>query len=128
VILTGARASYSGEDLVESDRLRDLAKRARRIALSQPHIRSELGHDFKGFDAELNKALGKNPVDDGQAQFTERLYREYRTLGYSPAESLGAMVANEKALEKLHKNPLTQRYLGKALPLDSIENMQLPDS
>jgi hypothetical protein len=43
VILSGARASYSGEDLIEADRLRGLANRARRIALSLPHIRTELG-------------------------------------------------------------------------------------
>ena len=124
VILTSARASYNGEDLIESERLRELAQRARRIALSLPHIRTELGHNFQSFDTKLNSALKKGMEDD-RTRFTERLYREYRALGFSPAESLGAMVANEKALEKLDKTPLSTRYLGKALPLGSVETMQL---
>ena len=59
VILIAARSAFRGEDLVEASALRQLAHRARRIALGQPHIRTELGHSFKTFDQSLKPGPGR---------------------------------------------------------------------
>jgi hypothetical protein len=126
VLIISARALYAGQAAVDSQDLRELADRARKLAQRHPLIFRELARQGLPPSASAVAALDPAP-EKAQSLFLDRLYREYRSLNFSAEEALGALVANQRAAGALHKT-WTQpvRYRGKVTPLTEIEKMNLP--
>lgn len=107
------RAGDSLESL--QNELAGLAWELKIILEASPHIAGELG--INGPSTE--------PLP-GQI-FNERLFNEYRALGYSPAEALGALGCNlwaEKQAMRLLATPAS--YAGRVRPIDKVESLTLP--
>lgn len=125
VLITSARAIYAGRAALETQELTELAETARALASRHPIIFRELAQ--KGLPPSA-KALAtvKPAAEKAQGLFIDRLYSEYRTLGFSPEEALGACAANEHAAKQLGKVWTTPTgYTGQVQPVGAIEKMKL---
>jgi hypothetical protein len=125
VLLTSARAIYAGQEVVDANVLGEITNIANDLAERHPLIFRELAR--KGLPANTSDLTTLNPlVEKGQHLFMDRLYREYRSLGFSPEEALGALAANERAIANLQKmQPLPKKISGKVTPLNSVEELKL---
>jgi hypothetical protein len=127
VLITSARAIYAGRSAVEARELTELTETARALASRHPLIFRELAQ--KGLPPSAKALAAVKPsAEKAQGLFLDRLYREYRTLGFSPEESLGACAANEHATKQLDKIwTAPQDYLGKVQPVGAIEAMKVTE-
>ncbi len=127
VLITSARAAFAGRSAVEAKDLAELAETARTLAKRHPLIFRELARQGLPPAARLLAAVEPAP-EKAQGLFLDRLYREYRLLGFSPEEALGACAANEHAVRRLAKawDP-PRAYRGKVRPVGAIENMKLTE-
>jgi hypothetical protein len=125
VLITSARAIYAGRPAVEARELTELAETARALASRHPLIFRELAQ--KGLPPSAKALAAVKPAaEKAQGLFLDRLYREYRNLGFSPEESLGACAANEHAIKQLNKSWQPPKvYLGKVQPVGAIEAMKI---
>ncbi|MDR1397340.1 MAG: hypothetical protein LBJ14_06380 [Desulfarculales bacterium] len=98
--------------------LRQMAYQALEIVNARPRIARD-----------VSRRTADEPGDPfGSGLFYDRLYDEYRALGFSPAESLGAVAGNKSAaaqVRELWQTP--QRFQGRVSPLDLVENMTLAE-
>lgn len=127
VLITSARAIYAGRPAVEARELTELAETARALASRHPLIFRELAQ--KGLPPSAKALAAVKPAaEKAQGLFLDRLYREYRNLGFSPEESLGACAANEHAIKQINKawQP-PKAYKGKVQPVGTIEAMKLTE-
>jgi hypothetical protein len=127
VLITSARAMYSGRSAVEARELTELAETARALASRHPLIFRELAQ--KGLPPSAKALAAVKPAaEKAQGLFLDRLYREYRNLGFSPEESLGACAANEHAAKQLGKVWTTPKgFVGRVQPVGAIEEMKLTE-
>ncbi len=127
VLITSARAMYAGRSAVEARELTELAETARALASRHPLIFQELAQ--KGLPPSAKALAAVKPAaEKAQGLFLDRLYREYRNLGFSPEESLGACAANEHASRQLGKVWTTAKaYTGRVQPVGAIEEMKLTE-
>lgn len=125
VLMTSARAIYAGQEVVDANVLGEITTIANNLAERHPLIFRELAR--KGLPANTADLTTLTPlVEKGQHLFMDRLYREYRSLGFSPEEALGALAANERAIANLKKlQPLPGKISGKVTPLSSVEQLKL---
>jgi len=125
VLITSARAMFAGRAAVETSALNEVARTARALARRHPLIFRELAHQGLPPSAAAVAALDPAP-ERAQQLFLDRLYREYRSLGFSPEEALGALAANEhaaRALARAWRQP--PRWQGKVTPVPAVENLKL---
>ena len=127
VLLISARSLFAGQSAVEPSALEELALSAHSLAKRHPLIFRELAQ--KGLPANAANLASLNQApESAQNQFIDRLYREYRNLGFSSEEALGALIANERAAFALNKTWETpKRFRGRLRPLADVENMNLAD-
>lgn len=127
VLITSARAVYAGRAAVEARELTELAETARALASRHPLIFRELAQ--KGLPPSAKALAAVKPAaEKAQGLFLDRLYSEYRTLGFSPEEALGACAANEHAAKQLGKVWTTPKgYVGRVQPVGAIEEMKLDE-
>jgi len=127
VLITSARAVFAGRSAVEAGDLADLAETARALAGRHPLIFRELAKNGLPPSAKALAAV-EPAAEKAQGLFLDRLYREYRTLGFSPEEALGAVAANEHALKKLDQAWAPPKsFSGQVLPVGAIEKMSLSE-
>ncbi|MFH1033321.1 MAG: hypothetical protein V1806_02345 [Pseudomonadota bacterium] len=127
VLLTSARAAFADREVVEPQALNELADAARSLAQRHPAIFAELSQ--KGLPKQVQDlAKMQEAPDKAQHLFLDRLYREYRALGFAPEEALGALAANERALQGLKSNWRSPGlFLGQVQPLASLETLTLTE-
>jgi chromosome segregation ATPase len=127
VLLTSARAAFADREVVEPQALHELADAARSLAQRHPTIFAELSQ--KGLPKQVQDlAKLQDAPDKAQHLFMDRLYREYRSLGFSPEEALGALAANERAIKGLKGNWRSPGiFLGQVQPLASLETLTLTE-
>ena len=125
VLLTSARALYTGQAAVDPDALEELAHTARQLARRHPLIFRELSRRGLPPAASAVAALAPEP-EKAQHLFLDRLYREYRSLGFSAEEALGALAANQRAFQQLSRQwTPPRRFIGKVQPVEAVEKMDL---
>ena len=125
VLLTSARALYGKQAAVETRELDELAETARSLARRHPLIFKELASTGLPASATALASLRESP-EKAQHLFLDRLYREYRTLGFAPEEALGALAANERATQALGKAWTPPgRFRGKIRLVNSVEGLDL---
>ena len=125
VLISSARAVFAEQSAVEPAALKELAQTARSLARRHPAIFKELSQKALPANAAQVAALTP-PAEKAQHLFLDRLYREYRTLGFSPEEALGALAANQRAAQKLAKDwPQKLVYTGKVKPVPEVEALGL---
>ena len=125
VLITSARAVFAGRQAVEAKALGRLRTSPVPWPKGNPLIFRELKK--QGLPPAAQKVADLAlPAEKAQHLFLDRLYREYRSLGFSAEESLGALVANERAFASLHQNWQDPgRYRGQVRPLAQVEVMNL---
>lgn len=125
VLITSARAMFAGRAAVETSALAEVAHIARALAQRHPLIFRELAH--KGLPPSAAAVAALDPAPErAQQLFLDRLYREYRSLGFSPEEALGALAANEHAARALRQSWRQPRlWRGKVTPVPAVEELKL---
>ncbi|MBI5524444.1 MAG: hypothetical protein HY910_17605 [Desulfarculus sp.] len=127
VLLTSARAAFGDREVVEPAALHELAENARGLAQRHPAIFAELSQHGLPKQAQDLAKLEAAP-DKAQHLFLDRLYREYRSLGFNPDEALGALTANERAIRGLKENWRSPNlFQGQVRPLASLETLTLTE-
>lgn len=127
VLLTSARAAFGDREVVEPAALNELADTARSLAQRHPAIFAELSQHGLPKQAQDLARLEAAP-DKAQHLFLDRLYREYRSLGFNPDEALGALTANERAIRGLKANWRSPGiFQGQVRPLASLETLTLTE-
>ncbi len=122
VLLASARRAYANRSMVEMKALRRLAGVARRLLEQTPLIYGEM--TLRSGAPRMSSQGSAKSADRLQVRFMARLYREYRSLGFSPDEALGALAADELAVDRLRaqwRPPAL--FKGKVLPLKNLEKM-----
>jgi hypothetical protein len=127
VLMTSARAAFAGKSAVEPRALQELADTARSLARRHPVIFGELARLGVPVSAgELVEAEG--PAAGAADLFLDRLYSEYRSLGFTAGEALGAIAANERAADALARSWHPPRaYTGQVRPVGAMERLGLED-
>ncbi len=127
VLITSARALYQSQSAVETSALAEVARTARTLARRHPFIFRELAGRGLPPSAAALAAVDSAP-ERAQHLFLDRLYREYRTLGFSAEEALGALATNERATRDLARAWQPPRvYSGACRPVPGLEKMKLKD-
>ncbi len=127
VLITSARALYQSQSAVETSVLEEVARTARTLARRHPFIFRELAGQGLPPSAAALAAVDSAP-ERAQHLFLDRLYREYRTLGFSAEEALGALATNERATRDLARAWQPPRvYTGACRPVPGLEKMKLKD-
>jgi len=127
VLITSARALYQSQSAVETSVLEEVARTARTLAQRHPFIFRELAGQGLPPSALALAAVDSAP-ERAQHLFLDRLYREYRTLGFSAEEALGALATNERATRDLARAWQPPRvYSGACRPVPGLEKMRLKD-
>lgn len=122
VLIASARAAYSNKSMVEMTAIRRLADVARRLLSQTPVIHSTLM--AQAMDNGVPAPDPRVAHQDYRVRFTSRFFREYRSLGFSPDEALGALAADELAVARLSRSWTPPgRCKGKVLPLATLEKM-----
>ncbi|MEW5912868.1 MAG: hypothetical protein AB1814_09960 [Thermodesulfobacteriota bacterium] len=104
---------------------RELSSLTSSLALRHPLILKDLVENGQPGELITLLALG-TPAEPGQSLFLDRLYREYRRLGYSARGALKAVVSNELASSAMREAwRLPQHYRGRVQPLPAVEQMNL---
>jgi hypothetical protein len=106
---------------LESAALQRIAATARGLADNHPVIKHEL--EQRG---EWPRDLEQTTRNSRRGRYLDKLYTEYRTLGFSPQQALGALAAAEEAtlsLKQQWKSP--NKFKGKVRPLETMEEMDL---
>ncbi len=126
VLVTSARALFAGQAAVEPEALKEVADIARSLSRRHPLIFRELAS--KGLPPTAAALAAVDPAPEkAQQLFLDRLFAEYRNLGFSAEEALGALAANERAVAAMNRlwTP-PARYWGKVKPVQKVEAMNLP--
>ncbi|MFH1061206.1 MAG: hypothetical protein V1797_21285 [Pseudomonadota bacterium] len=127
VLLTSAQAAFGPAALVDMKAMQELAETAHDLARRHPLIFRELSSKGLPKNAALLAALDPAP-EKAQHLFLDRLYREYRSLGFAPEEALGALTANERAVAALKdawQVPLV--FNGQVRPVTEVETLGLTE-
>ena len=120
-----ARAAHPHSSALELGGLERLAEQSRALARRHPAIFADLaGRSLpSGFSALTRLAPAAQPA---LHRFTDRLYADYRRLGYGGGRALAAVVTNQQAARLwLTGNRLPSRYLGRVRPVPAVEEMGL---
>lgn len=126
-LYVSARSHYPKRDALEAGQALKLAGKARGLAVRHPLIHRDMAQYGmpEGYLALLSLS---SPAEAARNRFVDRLYREYRRLGYQPQRALKAVVANERASAKLLEAwRLPRHYRGWLKPLPLVENMGLEE-
>jgi len=77
----------------------------------------------------FSQLLSLAPADQAALQrFTDRLYRDYRHLGYGRGQALSAVLTNQEAATQwVRANRLPGSYLGRVRPVPAVEKMGLDE-
>ncbi len=127
VLLTSAQAAFGDSEMVDAKALEQLAETAHDLARRHPLIFRELASKGLPKNAADLAALDPSP-EKAQQLFLDRLYREYRSLGFSPEEALGALTANERAAAALADAWQTPNlYLGQVQLVAEVETLTLAE-
>ncbi len=125
VLITSARAVLGDQEVVDVALLDQLADTARGLAQRHPLIFQELSQEGLPRAAQALTALAP-AREQGQHLFQDRIYREYRALGFSAEEALGALAANELAARAMKDAwRLPSNYQGQVRPVAAVEAMGL---
>ncbi len=121
-----ARAAYPNNTALELGELERLAEDSQTVAERHPSIFADLSvgrnlppgfSDLAGLDQAQQPALHR---------FIDRLYADYRNLGYGRGQALAAVVTNEQAARHwVTSSRLPLRYLGRVRPVPAVEAMDL---
>lgn len=125
VLYASARSHYPRQRSLEASLALGLAGRARGLALRHPLIHQDLARH--GLPSEYTALLALTPpAEQGANLFLDRMYQEYRRLGYEPRRALQAVIANERASAAMSEAwRLPHRYRGRVQPLAAVEKMGL---
>ncbi len=125
VLMTSARAALGDQEVADPSALQALAETARSLSKRHPLIFKELAKEGLPANAVGLTSLVATP-EKGQQLFMDRLYREYRALGFSAEEALGALTANERAAADMRDAwAPPSRFTGQVRPVASVEAMSL---
>lgn len=120
-----ARAAYPHSIALELADLERLAGKAQTLAQRHPAIFADLaGRSLPpGFSDLLSPAPAHQPA---LQRFADRLYTDYRRLGYGRGQALAAVVTNQQAARHwVATNHLPKSYLGRVRPVPAVEDMDL---
>ncbi|RJX29699.1 MAG: hypothetical protein C4525_13925 [Desulfarculus sp.] len=120
-----AGRGYSLAGSLPAHRAQELSSLTESLALRHPLILKDLVEG--GLPGELVALLTLGPpTEHGQSLFLDRLYGEYRRLGYSSQRALKAVITNELASAAMRESwRLPQNYRGRVQPLPAVEQMNL---
>jgi hypothetical protein len=126
-LYVSARSHYPQRGALEAGQALKLAGKARGLAVRHPLIHRDMAK--YGMPQGYLALLGlRPPAETATNRFVDRLYREYRRLGYQPQRALKAVVANERASAKLLEAwRLPRLYRGWLKPLPLVEKMGLEE-
>lgn len=127
VLLTSAQAAFGDSEMVDAKALEQLAETAHDLARRHPLIFRELAS--KGLPKNAADLTALDPAPEkAQQLFLDRLYREYRSLGFAPEEALGALTANERAAAALADAWQTPNlYTGQVRLVAEVETLTLAE-
>jgi|GEM_PF-1402389 len=127
VLLTSAQAAFGDSEMVDAKALEQLAETAHDLARRHPLIFRELAS--KGLPRNAAELTALEPAPEkAQQLFLDRLYREYRALGFTPEEALGALTANERAAAALADAWQTPNlYTGQVRLVAEVETLTLTE-
>ena len=119
-----ARAAHPGAAAVALDDLDRLAAQARVLAQRHPVIFADLAHG--GLPPAFSQLVASEPAGaPATSRFADRLYRDYRRVGFSRAQALGAVAASQSGAARLvREQRLPQRFWGRVRPIQRLEKME----
>lgn len=118
------RAAHPGRPALEPAGVERLARQARALARRFPLIFADLAG--RCLPPQLERLLAPAPA--ALSRLTDRLYTDYRRLGYEPGPALAAVLANQRAAEQwVGSCPLPTSYLGRVRPVPEVEAMGLEE-
>ena len=119
------RAAHPGSVALELAAVERLAGQSQNLSQRHPQIFADLaGRCLPPDFCRLLEA----PSASHQAtrRFTDRLYRDYRRLGYGQGQALAAVITNQHAAAQwVAANRLPTSYLGRVRPVPAVEAMGL---
>ncbi|MCB2228753.1 MAG: hypothetical protein KQH53_18910 [Desulfarculaceae bacterium] len=118
-----ARRDRPGLAVVDSARLEELAEQAKALKERHPGIFADMRRG--GLPAGFGELVAASPAAPSALDhFSDRLYQDYRRLGYGRGEALTTVAASRRAATELVKSePLPSRYYGRVRPIRSLESM-----
>lgn len=121
------RAAHPDSIALELAGVERLVRQSQALAQRHPLIFADLAGRAlpPGFSQLLNLA----PAGQAALQrFTDRLYRDYRHLGYGRDQALSAVLTNQEAAAQwVRANSLPGSYLGRVRPVPAVEKMGLDE-
>jgi hypothetical protein len=119
------RAAHPRSIALELAGVERLARRSRLLAQRHPQIFADLaGRSLPPGFSELVERAPASPA--ALNRFTDRLYRDYRRLGYGQGQALAAVVTNQQAARQwVGAGRLPASYLGRVRPVPAVEAMGL---
>lgn len=124
-LLRSARQLFPDRDVIDAADLHELVDASQVLAKRHPLIFQELA--VRGLPkTALGLAAVTPAAEEGRALFLDRLYREYRDLGFTDELALAALTQNETAVRRLKDQwQPSQWFHGKVRPLPEVESMSL---
>ena len=123
VLMPLARQACRGQGVLEVEALARTAEAARCLAAGHPVMFRDLerrGQAPRDLAPDYSPAAGAG----SGGKYLDKLYTEYRTLGFSPQQALGAVAAAQAATGQLKEQWSPGRsYKGRVKPLAVIEEM-----
>ena len=120
-----ARAAHPGSPAVDLARLEGLAAKAHALAQRHPAVFADLSR--RGLPPGFGELLRlPQPSQPELNRFADRLYLDYRRLGYSRSRALATVAANSRAAARLVRaGSLPRRFWGRVRPVRAVEKMKL---
>ncbi|MCF8122699.1 MAG: hypothetical protein K9K34_09810 [Desulfarculaceae bacterium] len=121
------RAAHPDSVALELAGVERLARQSQALAQRHPLIFSDLAG--RSLPPGFSQLLDPAPAPQAALhRFTDRLYRDYRRLGYGPAQALAAVLTNQQAAGQwVSSNRLPSSYLGRVRPVRAVEKMGLSE-
>ncbi|MCF8034359.1 MAG: hypothetical protein K9K66_10270 [Desulfarculaceae bacterium] len=120
-----AQADLPGRAAVDMTRLEELAAQAKALRQRHPGIFADMRRG--GLPAHFGRLVDAAPAGaPGQDHFADRLYHDYRRLGYGRGQALSAVAASRSAAVALiEQQKLPAYFWGRVRPIRSLESMGL---
>ena len=119
------RAAHPDSIALELAGVERLARQSHALAQRHPLIFADLAG--RSLPPGFSQLLGPAPASQAALhRFTDRLYRDYRRLGYGQGQALAAVVTNQRAVRQwVSAGRLPTSYLGRVRPVPAVEAMGL---
>ncbi|MCB2191555.1 MAG: hypothetical protein KQI62_08320 [Deltaproteobacteria bacterium] len=121
------RAAHPGCIALDLAGVERLARQSKSLAQRHPQIFDDLS--TRCLPPDFCRLLAPEPPAQALLQrFTDRLYSDYRRLGYGRTQALSAVLTNRRAAQQwVSANCLPTSYSGRVRPVPAVEDMGLRD-